>query len=93
MFLPRICKLYRECYYNIEFFFDLIVHTLKKGNFPTAGPIFTKLGRNVPLEVFFKDCSQNMIPSKTLVAMATKRNSVSNSLKIFFSGTAGQTLK
>ena len=35
--------------------------------------------------VLFKNCSQNLIPSKTLVAMATKRNS----LKIFFSETAG----
>ena len=40
----------------------------------TAGPIWTKLGRNVPLKVFFKTCPQNWIPSKTLVAMATKLN-------------------
>ena len=31
----------------------------------TAGPIWTKLGRNVPSEVLFKNCSQNLIPSKT----------------------------
>ena len=49
----------------------------------TAWPIWTKLGRNVPEEVFFKRCSQNLIPSKTLVAMATKLNFLSNSLKIF----------
>ena len=33
----------------------------------TTEPIWTKLGRNVPLEVLFKTCSQNLIPSKTLV--------------------------
>ena len=33
-----------------------------------AGPIWTKPGRNV----LFKNCSQNLIPSKTPVAMATK---------------------
>ena len=33
----------------------------------TAGPVWTKLGRSVPWEVFFKNCSQNLIPSKTLV--------------------------
>ena len=49
----------------------------------TAGPIWTKLGRNVPWEVLFKKYSQNLIPSKTLVAMATKLNFLSNSLKIF----------
>ena len=59
----------------------------------TAGPIWTKLGRNVPWEVLFKICSQNLIPSKTLVAMATKLNFLSNSLKIFSSGTAGPILK
>ena len=58
----------------------------------TAGPIWTKLGRNVPKEVLFKICPQNLIPSKTLVAMATKWNFISNSLKIF-GGTSGQFLK
>ena len=58
----------------------------------TAGPIWMKLGRNVPWEVLFKNCSQNMIPSKTLVAMATKLNFLSNSLKIS-SETAGLILK
>ena len=38
----------------------------------TAGPIWTKLGQNVSLEVFFKNHSQNLIPSKTLVARAKK---------------------
>ena len=47
----------------------------------TAGPIWTKLGRNVPWEVLFKNYSQNLIPSKTLVALATKSNFLSNSLK------------
>ena len=45
----------------------------------TAGPVWTKLGRNGPLEVLFKNCSQNLIQSKTLVAMATKLNFLSNS--------------
>ena len=35
----------------------------------TAEPIWTKLGRNVPWEVLFKNCSQNLIPSKILVAL------------------------
>ena len=47
----------------------------------TAGPIWTKLGRNGPWEVLFKTCSQNLIPSKTLVAIATKLNFLSDSLK------------
>ena len=34
-------------------------------------------------EVLFKKCSQNLIPSKTLISMATKWNFLSNSLKIF----------
>ena len=38
----------------------------------TTGSNWTKLGRNVPFKVLFKNCSQNLIPSKTLVAMATK---------------------
>ena len=59
----------------------------------TAGPIWTKLGRNVPWEVLFKNCSQNLIPSKTLVAMAMKLNFLGNSLKLFSSGTVGQILK
>ena len=53
----------------------------------TPEPTWTKLGRNVLLEAFFKNCSQNLIPSKTLVAMATKWNLLSSSLKIFSSGT------
>ena len=32
----------------------------------------TKFGRNVPWEVLIKICSQNLIPSKTLVVMAIK---------------------
>ena len=62
-------------------------------SFQTAGPIWTKRGRNVPWEVLFKKYSQNLIPSKTLVAMATKLNFLSNSLKIFFSETTGPILK
>ena len=38
----------------------------------TAGPICTKLCRNVLSEVLFKNCSKNLISSKTLVAMAMK---------------------
>ena len=33
---------------------------------------WAKLGRNVPWQVFFKNCPKNLIPSKTLTAMATK---------------------
>ena len=58
----------------------------------TAGPIWTKLGRNVPWEVLFEKCSQNLIRSKPLVAMATKLIFLSNSLKIF-SGTTDPVLK
>ena len=59
----------------------------------TDWPIWTKLGRNVPWEVLFKNCSQNLIPSKTLVAIATKLNFLCNSLKIFSSETTGPILK
>ena len=53
----------------------------------TTGPIWTKFGRNIPWEFLFKNCSENLIPSKTLVAMVMKCNFLSNSLKIFSSGT------
>ena len=48
--------------------------------------------RNVPLVVLFKNCLQNLIPSKTLVALATKWI-LRNSLKIFSSETASQNLE
>ena len=47
----------------------------------TAGPIWTKVGRNVPSEVLFKNCSQNLIPSKTLVPWQQNGIFLSNSLK------------
>ena len=59
----------------------------------TTGPIQTKLGRNVPWVVCFKKYFQNMIPSQTLVAMATKWNFLRNTLKIFSDETAGPILK
>ena len=37
------------------------------------------------LKNLLRNCPQNLIPSKTLVAMATKLNFLSNSLKIFSS--------
>ena len=46
----------------------------------TAGPSWTKPGRNVPCQAW-QECSQNFIPSKTLVAMATNWNFLSNSLQ------------
>ena len=58
--------------------FVVVVHLLSSTislnifSFQTAVPIWTKLGRNVPWEVLFKACSQNLIPSKTLVAMVMK---------------------
>jgi hypothetical protein len=39
----------------------------------TTKPISSKLHRNVPLVVTFKICSKNLIPYRTLVAMATER--------------------
>ena len=59
----------------------------------TAGPIWTKLGRNVPWEFLFKICSHNLILSKTVVALATKLNFLSNLLNIFSSGTVGPIMK
>jgi hypothetical protein len=38
-----------------------------------AEPISSKLYRNGPLVVSFKNCSKNLIPCRTLVAMATER--------------------
>ena len=46
----------------------------------TAGPILMKLGRDVPCVKLYKNCSKNLIPSITLVAMATKRKKIN---KIF----------
>ena len=71
----------------------VVNNSLNINNFLTAEPIWTKLGRNVPWEVLFKNCSQNLILSKTLVAMATKWNFLANSLKIFSSETAGRIFK
>ena len=56
---------------------------------PNRWANLTKFGSNVPWEVLFKNCSQNLIPSKNSVAIVTKWNSLSNSLKFFSSGTAG----
>ena len=42
---------------------------------------WTKLGGNVSREALLKNCSQNLILSKTFVAMVTKWNFLSNSLK------------
>ena len=58
----------------------------------TSQKLFTGLIPNF-IVVFLKNCSQNLIPSKTLVATATKWNFLSNSLKILVSGTAGPILK
>ena len=38
----------------------------------TDGQVWTKLGRKVSRKVLFKNRSQNLIPSETLVAIATK---------------------
>ena len=47
---------------------------LIKTRYVEKGLIWTKVDTNIPLNVLFKICSQNMIPSKTLVAMITKWN-------------------
>ena len=52
----------------------------------TAGPVWTKLGRNFPWDILYKNCSHNLISSKTMVAMATKWNFLSNSVKFFSLG-------
>jgi hypothetical protein len=44
--------------------------------FLTAQPISFKLHRNVSLVVNFKNCSKNLIPSRSLVAMATERKNL-----------------
>ena len=41
----------------------------------TTKPVWTKLSMNDPKEVLFKYCPQNLIPSKPMIAMATKDNS------------------
>ena len=71
---------------------SVVCNSLNISSSYTTGPIWTKLDWNVPWEVLFESSFQNLIPSKTLVAMATKWNFLSNSLKIS-SGTAGQILK
>ena len=48
----------------------------------TAEPILTKLGRNVPWEVLFKNCSQNLIPKKTVVARQQNGIFLSNYLRL-----------
>jgi hypothetical protein len=45
-----------------------------------AKPISSKLHRNVLLVVTFKNCSKNLIPCRTLVAMATERKHLKNLL-------------
>ena len=53
----------------------------------TTNPILMKLHRNVPAMVLFRISRKNLIPSKTLVAMATKLKKTLISLKIFLSET------
>ena len=62
-------------------------------SYQTTEPIWTKLCRDVPWEVIFKKSEQNLIPSKTLVAMTNKWNFQSNSLKFFSSRKTCQILK
>jgi hypothetical protein len=45
--------------------------TLNDISLSTAEPILSKVHRNVPLVVTFKNCSKILIPYRTLVAMAT----------------------
>ena len=51
----------------------------------TAGSMWIKLGKNIPLEVLFKNHSQNLIPSKILLAMAKIWNYLTSGkiLKLF----------
>ena len=53
----------------------------------TTYPILKKFHRNVPTLVLFRLLLKNLIPSKTLVAMATKLKNFSKSMKIFLSET------
>ena len=46
--------------------------SLKIFSSKTRRPILIKLGRNVPWVKLYKNCKKNLIPTKTLVAMATK---------------------
>ena len=46
--------------------------SLKIFSSKTRRPILIKLGRNVPWVKLYKNCYKNFIPTKTLVAMATK---------------------
>ena len=51
----------------------------------TTHPILMKLHRNDPAMVLFRIPGKNFIPSKTLVAMATKLKNIEFFFKIFFS--------
>ena len=59
----------------------------------TAGPIWTKLGRNVPLEVLFKNLFTKYDSLKNSGCHGNKMEFLKQSLKIFSYGTASQILK
>ena len=53
----------------------------------TTCRILMKFHGNVPAMVLFRIFLKNLIPSKTVVAMATKLKKILKTLKIFLSGT------
>ena len=50
-----------------------------------------KLSRDVPWVKLYKKCSKNLIPSITLVAIATKKGKNAKFLKVLFSETRCHT--
>ena len=82
---------------NYHYVFCLFVHCLSSTIFlsifssQTAGPVRTKFGRNVALEVLFENYLQNLIPSKT-DCRGNKWKFSKNSFKIFYE-TTRQILK
>ena len=72
---------------------QVVNNFLKHLLLPNCGANLDQTWQECSLGGPLQNCSQNLIPSKTLVAMATKLNFLSNSLKIFSSRTVGPILK
>ena len=73
---PSVCPSVCALTFSLNIFFS-----------ETTYQILVKFHRNVPTLVLFRICRNILIPSKTLVAMATKLKFFLKSLKIFSSET------
>ena len=71
-----VCVFVRALTFSLNIFFS-----------ETTYRILMKFHRNVPAMVLLRICGKNLIPSKIVVAMATKLKKILKTWKIFLSET------